>query len=288
MIFGPRLCHGAVFGSGTAPEPSAPVFASEPGALAAITEPNEVTLLGFVAATGYPAPEHTLTGTGVPEGAKIFIGADEVDLPAVVPPNMAHLIPLTGALATGPLDESFELIYTASNGVAPDATASAIVSIDVPHPNPAWNTSSLSVELPITDPLDLGALIAVINATLITVQSVPNKGIYYLVGGDPLGASDTFDPDDMPILRAASDGDTGSVTGALVLRATGLGDGHAGIAITVTIAEAAAPVITEREFEIEEGTEAPIAFGLSNYKPGAPITITNNSTTPLVYEDKSV
>lgn len=286
-ILGLSLCFGTVLGT---PEPSAPVFASEPGTLAAITAQDIPVHLGFVRATGYPPATYTLSAAAtLPDEVRVFVGEVDVSLPAFVSSANVETISVQ---VLAPYTGSITLTLTATNGESPDAEAEAIVPIDVEAPAPVWSPTSFSVELPVVAPVAIGELVVVDGADTIEVIALPDKGIYYIDDGDdtPLIVSDTFPVSDLPLLTGESDGDTGAVTGPLTLEAQGDG-GATEIDITISIAVAAAPVITDRDFEIEEGTEAPINFGLTDMPTDGSATVENTTTGgPAViikYEDLS-
>ena len=79
--------------------------------------------------------------------------------------------------------------------------------------------------------------------------------------GTPYALNDEIPVSDLALLTIESDGDTGAVTGVLKLRA--LGSSNVDLDITVTLAPPLPPEITERDFEIEEGTEASASFDTS-------------------------
>lgn len=281
LVLALGLYHGGNMGL---PADAAPVFASEPGALDDITD-TEFVNLGFTRASGYPAPTYVLdVDPALPDDVFVFVNDLEILLPAAV---SSALIETIAVQALAPMTETFDLTLTATNGVSPDAVATATVSIDIAAPAPEWSVNSYAVELPVSAPITFGNNLSVTNATTIRIAGLPDKGIYYIDDGDdtPLIVNDEFPLADLALLTGESDGDTGAVTGVLKLRA--LGSSNVDLDVTVTIAPPAAPDITERDFEIEEGTEAPINFDLTDYQVGDPVTITNNSTTPLIYEDQS-
>lgn len=280
MILGLRLCFGTV--SSGPPEPTAPVFAGEPGTLDDITDTDFVNL-GFTRASGYPTPTYVLdVDPALPEDVFVFVNDLEVILPAVV---SSALVDTISVQALAPMTETFDLTLTATNSEGSDV-ATATVSIDIAIPAPEWSVESYAVEAPVVNPYTFGNNLSVTNTTTIRVAGLPDKCIFYKSGvGTPYALNDEFPVADLALLTIESDGDTGSVTGVLKLRA--LGSSNVDLDVTVTIAPPAAPDITERDFEIEEGTEAPINFDLTDYQAGDPVTITNNSTTPLTYEDQS-
>lgn len=290
LVLALGLYHGGNMGSGEPPTPTAPVFASEPGALTEITVQNEIVEVGFVRATGYPSPTYILSSAvALPDEVRVFIGGSDLSLPAAVPAGDVDDISVQTLEAyTG----SVTLTLTATNGVSPDAEAEAVIPIDVAPPAPVWAPTTLAVELPVIAPTAIGGSLVVDGATTIEVTALPDKGIYYIDDGDdtPLAVNDTFPAADLSLLTGESDSDTGTVTGALSLEAQGAG-GNTTINITITIAEAAAPVIADRDFEIEEGTEAAINFDLTDMPSGGTATIENTTTggaaVIIKYEDLS-
>lgn len=252
------LYLGGNLGSGEPPAPSAPAFASEPGTLEAITSQNEIIPVGFTSASGYPSPTYILSGT-VPEGVNVFIDDSEpVELPVAVPAAYLDQIAVS---VVDIISGAIELTLTATNGVSPDAESDATIPVAIPVAPPQWSLPSYAVELPVTAPVTFGSALGVTGAATIEVTALPDKGVYYIDDGDdtPLAVNDTFPAADLALLTGESDGDTGSVTGVLTLEAHGDG-GDVELDITVTIAEAAGPDITDRDFDIEEGTEANIGF----------------------------
>lgn len=268
------LYLGGNLGSGEPPTPTAPAFASEPGTLSDITDTSVVDV-GFVRATGYPAPTYVLDADpALPEDVAIFVGDAAIDLPFAVPSSLVDSIALQ---ALAPMTETFDLTLTATNGVSPDAVATATVSIDIVVPAPTWSVNSYAVELPISTPITFGGDLSVDNATAIRVAAVPDKGIFYKSGvGTPYAVNDEFPVADLALLTGESDGDTGAVTGPLTLRA--LGSSNVDLDITVTIAPPADPVITDRDFDIEEGTEANIEFDTATMGDSELASIDNQTT----------
>lgn len=271
------------------PREAAPVFASEPGTLDAITAQDIPVNLGFVNATGYPPATYTLSASAtLPDEVRIFVGEVDVSLPASVSSANVETISVQ---VLAPYTGSITLTLTATNGESPDAEAEAIVPIDVEAPAPVWSPTSLSVELPVVAPVVIGELV-VDGADTIEIIALPDKGIYYIDDGDDtqLIVSDTFPASDLALLTGESDGDTGAVTGLLTLEAQGDG-GATEIDITISIAAAAGPVITDRDFEIEEGTEAPINFNLTDMPTDGSATVENTTTggaaVIIKYEDLS-
>lgn len=256
MINTARLCFGSVSAT---PEPTAPTFASEPGALDEITDANAVEL-DFVNASGYPTPTYVLDADpALPGDVAIFVGDAAVELPFAVPSALVDSIALQ---ALAPMTGTFDLTLTATNSEGSDV-ATATIDIDIAVPAPEWSVESYAVELPISAPITFGSNLSVENSATIRVSGLPDKGVYYIDDGDdtPLALNDEFAVADLPLLTGESDSDTGAVTGVLKLRA--LGSSDVDLDITVTIAEAAGPDIEERDFDIEEGTEASIDFDTS-------------------------
>lgn len=264
-------------------EPYAPVFPSEPGTLAEITEDVSATPFGFVKASGYPAPTYELTGA-YPENVQIIVGGEPVTLPAFASAaDVAGISFIAFGVGTGTIDVDL----TASNGVSPDAVANATVSIVIAPPAPQWSPSSYSAELPILDPITFGDALVVSNANTIKVIELPDEGIFYIDDGDdtPLSVDDEFPLADLADLTGESDGDTGPVTGNLVLQAIGDG-GTTNITITITIADNV-PVITTRTLNIEKGQTLPLGLDLSNYMSASTGTLANDSDATLNYPDLS-
>lgn len=255
------------------PEPSAPVFASEPGTLDEITEIGTYPL-GFTLATGHPSPTYVASSEDLPDGVLIIAGENELVLPAVVP---AADVESTAAQFLGPLTDSFTLTMTATNSEGSD-TATATVPVDIPVPAPVWSAPSYAVELPVTAPQTFGNNLSVTNCDTIRVAGVPDKGVYYIDDGDdtPLALNDEFPVADLALLTGESDGDTGAVTGVLKLRA--LGSSNVDIDITVTIAAAAGPDIDEFEFEIEEGTVDDLPFDTETMGASELASVDNQTT----------
>lgn len=257
------------------PEPSAPVFASEPGTLDDITD-TDVLNLGFTNATGYPSPTYVLdVDPTLPDDVAVYVGDAAVELPFAVP---SALVDTISVQALAPMTETFDLTLTATNGVSPDAVATAAVSIDIAVPAPEWSVESYAVELPISAPITFGSNLSVENSATIRVAGLPDKGVYYIDDGDdtPLALNDEFAVADLALLTGESDGDTGAVTGVLKLRA--LGSSNVDLDITVTIAAAAGPDITDRDFDIEEGTEANIGFDTATMGDSELASIDNQTT----------
>ncbi|MFD0848221.1 hypothetical protein [Sphingosinicella xenopeptidilytica] len=265
------------------PTPSAPAFASEPGTLDEVTEDIDATSFGFVTASGYPPPTYLLSGT-YPENVQIIVGGDLVTLPATV---SSAQVPGISYIATGTGSGAIDVDLTASNGVSPDAAANATVPIDIAPPAPEWSPSSYNLELPFIDPITFGNALVVSNADTIKVIELPGEGVFYIDDGDdtPLAVNDEFPLADLADLTGESDGDTGPVTGDLVLQAIGDG-GTANITITVTIADNV-PVITSRTLNIEQGQTLPLGLDLSNYMSAGTGTLANDSDATLNYPDQS-
>lgn len=268
------LYLGGNMGSGAPPTPSAPVFASEPGTLAEITD-TDVLNLGFVTASGYPVATYVLDVDGtLPDDVAVYVGDVAIDLPFAV---SSALVGTISVQALAPMTESFDLTLTATNSEGSDV-ATATVSIDIAVPAPEWSVESYAVELPISIPVAFGSSLSVENSVTIRVAGLPDKGIFYIDDGDdtPLALNDEFPVSDLALLTGESDGDTGAVTGVLKLRA--LGSSNVDLDITVTIAEAAAPEIVERDFSIEEGTEASAGFDTTTMGDSELASIDNQTT----------
>ena len=274
LVLALGLYLGGNLGSGEPPTPTAPAFASEPGTLADITD-TDVVNLGFTPASGYPSPTYVLdVDPALPDDVAVFVGDAAVDLPFAVP---SALVDSIAVQALSPMTETLDLTLTATNGVSPDAVATATISIDIAAPAPTWSVNSYAVELPISTPITFGSDLSVDNATAIRVAAVPDKGIFYKSGvGTPYAVNDEFPVSDLALLTGESDGDTGSVTGPLTLRA--LGSSDVDLDITVTIAPPAAPVITDRDFDIEEGTEASAGFDTTTMGDSELASIDNQTT----------
>lgn len=257
-----------------APADAAPVFANEPGTLADITDTN-VHNLGFNRATGYPAPTYVLdVDPALPDDVAVYVGDAAVELPFAV---ASALVDTISAQALAPMTEVFDLTLIATNGVSPDAVATATVSIDIAVPAPEWSVEGYAVEAPISNPYTFGNNLSVTNCDTIRVAGLPNKCIFYKLGvGTPYVLNDEFPVADLTLLTIESDGDTGAVTGVLKLRA--LGSSNVDLDITVTIAPPLPPEITERDFDIEEGTEASASFDTSTMGDSELASIDNQTT----------
>jgi hypothetical protein len=267
------LYLGGNLGSGEPPTPTAPVFASEPGALADITD-TEVVNLGFTTATGYPSPTYVLdVDPALPDDVLVFVNDIEVLLPASISSAYVETISVQ---ALAPMTETFALELTATNSEGSDVST-ATVSVAIAVPAPVWSTGSYAVEAPISNPLTFGSNLSVTNAPTIRIAGMPDKCIFYKSGvGTPYALNDEFLVADLALLTIESDGDTGAVTGVLKLRA--LGSSNVDLDITVTIAAAAGPVITDRDFDIEEGTEADINFDTTTMGDDELASIDNQTT----------
>lgn len=255
----------------------APTFASEPGTMSEITDYDVPVSIPFVQASGSPAPAYILDGT-LPEGALILIGGSSVLLPAEIEALDFGLIEIVvRSTVTG----TAYLTMTASNGVSPDAEADAEIPLDVIAP-PIWTPGSLSINLPPSAPLLFGDGLAASDTTTIKVVSLPDKGIYYIDDGDdtPLEVDDEFPYADLADLTGEADGDTGAVTGALVLQA--IGDGTANITITVSIVEG---LVTARELEVEIDSVTSLGIDTSEIVGNA--TMENDSDLNIYHEDLS-
>lgn len=279
-ILGLSLCFGTVLGT---PEPSAPVFASEPGELETLTESGEFTLFGFVSASGYPTPTYVLDGT-YPSNVQIVVGGNQVTLPAAL---SAAQVGGAGYVAMGYGSGAILVTLTASNGVSPDAEADASVDVDVDPPAPEWSPGSYSLELPVSDPITFGGDLIASNTTTIKVIAVPDKGIFYLDDGDdtPLAVNDEFPIADLDTLTGESDGDSGAVAGPLTLQAIGDG-GTTNFSITVLIISLT-PSITSRTLNIEQGQTVSLGLDTTNWKAGETGDLANDSDATLTYEDFS-
>lgn len=256
------------------PPVSAPVFASEPGTLPTITTEDALVPVGFVRASGYPAPAYEIyTDTAVPSNVAIFVGGVAVGLPFEPPSGLVGSVAVMGL---NPLTDTFDLKMAATNSEGSDV-ATATIAFDIPQPAPEWSVDQYAVEAPISAPRTFGSDLAVTNATGIEVAGLPNKCIFYKLGvGTPYAVNDEFSVPDLDLLTIASDGDTGAVTGVLKLRA--LGSSNVDLDITVTIAPPLPPEITERDFEIEEGTEASAGFDTSAMGDSELASIDNQTT----------
>jgi hypothetical protein len=268
------LYLGGNMGSGAPPTPSAPVFASEPGTLDDITD-TDVTNLSFTRASGYPTPTYVLdVDPALPDDVAVYVGDVAVELPFAV---ASALVDTISAQALAPMTETFDLTLTATNSEGSDV-ATATVSIDIAVPAPEWSVESYAVELPVSAPITFGNNLSVTNTTTIRIAGLPDKGIYYIDDGDdtPLIVNDEFPLADLALLTGESDGDTGAVTGVLKLRA--LGSSNVDLDITVTIAPPLPPEITERDFDIEEGTEASAGFDTTTMGDSELASIDNQTT----------
>jgi hypothetical protein len=260
-----------------------PVFASEPGALPAITQQDVDYPVPFVPAGGYPMPAHVLSGT-LPANVEIFVDDVEVTLPASIARASANNIRLR---ASAPGTGTVTLALTATNSVGADVV-NATATVNVATPAPDWSVNAFDFELPVSLPRNLGTLLAVANATTIRVTTLPDKGQFFIDDPTPtlLAVNDTFAYADLPLLAGEAGGDTGAVTGPLTLRAEGPG-GNDDIVVTVTIAQGAAPAITARTLQVVQETTANVGLNLTDYQVGSDTTVTNNTTLDFFFQDQS-
>lgn len=258
-----RLGLGAIFGGGaTPPEPSAPVFASEPGELAEITEAGTYNL-GFVPATGYPSPAHVLTFT-VPDGVQVLVNGSPVSSGASV--SRSHVASIS-LLVPDDVTGTAELTLTATNSEDSD-TADAEAPIDVPAAVTAPVISNLEIE---GDPVAGG-----------TVEAV-----YDLSGGTPDTITYEWYLDDVLVEELTTKvvtvpDDEGAY---LKVKVTVSNTAGSDDATSDPIGPITVPIFSERTLYVDPDTQTDIEYDASDMVET--ITITAGDL-PLIVEDLRV